>query len=178
MFRNKQSTSMTEEKKSTAGRAEEPDSDFLMSEDRAQEILERRAKNVSVEDIEDLNETLKEKTQDLKDLEEGLHWVGTLIGRAKLLYGMIRDKEFVIEMSTKVMVAAALLYFVVPADLLPDVIPGIGYVDDAFVLGTLWKLVTEELSRYIDFLDERGRGDESLDSIAFDAAGTPEPDAS
>lgn len=159
---------MIEEKNGTTHSAEEPDSNFGFSEDHAHDILERRAKKVRPEDIDELNHTLQEKAADLQALEEGLHWIGTLIGRAKLLYGMIRDKDFEIDMGTKIMVAGALLYFVVPADFLPDFIPGIGYIDDALVLGTLWKLVTDELSRYIDFLDETGRGDDSLDSIAFE----------
>lgn len=159
---------MMEEKNTTTSHAEIPDSDLGFGEDRAQEILERRARKVKPQDIEELNTTLQEKVADLKELEDGLHWIGTLIGRAKLLYGMIRDSGFVIDMSTKIMVAGALLYFVLPTDMIPDFIPGIGLIDDALVLGTLWKLVADELSRYIDYLEETGRDHDSLDSIAFD----------
>lgn len=149
--------------------AEEPDADFGMDEGRARRILERRAKKVSVEDAEDLTTTLKEKVKDLKELEEGLHWVGTLIGRAKLLFAMIRDKDFRVDMTSKLLVIAGLLYFVVPTDMMPDFIPGIGYIDDALILGTLWNIVTVELERYVQFLETANREAGSLDELAFGA---------
>lgn len=147
--------------------AEEPDFNFGMDEDRARRILERRAKKVTAQDAENLTDTLKEKVEDLKELEDGLHWIGTLIGRAKLLFAMIRDKGFQVDMTSKVLVIAGLLYFVVPIDILPDFIPGLGYIDDAFVLGTLWNLVVAELDRYVDYLENADREDESLDDLAF-----------
>lgn len=154
--------------------AEEPDFNVGMDEDRARRILERRAKKVSEEDVEKLTTTLKEKVKDLKVLEDGLHWIGTLIGRAKLLFAMVRDKEFHIDTTSKVLVIAGLLYFVVPTDMMPDFIPGIGYIDDAFVLGTLWNLVAKELDRYVDYLEDVKREDESLDTLAFGGA-EPQP---
>ncbi len=147
--------------------AEVPGNNAGVSEGRAKRILERRAEKVSTRDLSELTDKLKAKVRDLKNLEEGLHWIGTLIGRAKLLYGMIRDRDFQIELKTKLLVAAGLIYFVLPTDLTPDFIPGIGYVDDAVVLATLWKLVSEELGRYILFLKESGRGDDELDVLAF-----------
>lgn len=159
---------MTEQYSTKKGMAEEPDTNFGFGEEQAREILEERAGHVTPEDVEQLNSRLREKAEALRDLEDGMHWVGTLIGRAKLLFGMIRDRSFQIDMSTKMIVAAGLLYFVVPTDMLPDFIPGIGYIDDALVLGTLWKLVTDELERYVDFLHVSGRGDATLDSIAFE----------
>lgn len=138
-----------------------------VGEGRAKQILERRAEKVSTRDLSELMGKLKAKVSDLKDLEEGLHWIGTLIGRAKLLYGMIRDADFQIDLKSKLIVAAGLIYFVVPTDLTPDFIPGIGYIDDAVVLGTLWKLMSEELERYVLFLKETGRADDELDALAF-----------
>jgi uncharacterized membrane protein YkvA (DUF1232 family) len=44
--------------------------------------------------------------------------------------------------------AVCLLYILSPIDLIPDVIPVIGYLDDAAVLGLTLKLVNTELQRY------------------------------
>ena len=153
-------------------RAEEPDENFGVDETRARRILERGARKVKEEDAEDLTSTLREKVGELKELEEGLHWVGTLIGRAKLLFAMIRDRNFQIDMTKKLLVIAGLLYFVVPTDWIPDFIPGVGYIDDALVLGTLWNIVIAELDRYIEYLDESQKDEESLDSLAFGSNGT------
>ena len=60
-------------------------------EQRAKRILERRAGKVSAEDLRDLSDRLRTKVTDLKELEKGLYWIGTLIGRAKLLFSMIRN---------------------------------------------------------------------------------------
>lgn len=161
----------------TEPRAEEPDISFGVDDSRARRILERGARRVSEEDAEELSSTLRKKVGDLKELEDGLYWIGTLIGRAKLLFAMIRDKGFSIDTTTKLLVIAGLLYFVLPADIVPDIIPGIGYVDDALVLGTLWNLVVGELDRYVDYLEETEREHESLDKLAFGSDGTQAPAA-
>jgi uncharacterized membrane protein YkvA (DUF1232 family) len=45
-------------------------------------------------------------------------------------------------------IVAALLYFISPVDLIPDVIPVIGLVDDAFVLTLAAKLIRDDIERY------------------------------
>ena len=45
-------------------------------------------------------------------------------------------------------IAGALLYVLSPVDLIPDVIPGIGYMDDAGVIASCLKLVRLDLEKY------------------------------
>lgn len=47
-----------------------------------------------------------------------------------------------------VAILAAILYVINPADLIPDVLPGIGYIDDAFIVSLVIKLVHEDLRAY------------------------------
>ena len=153
---------------SRAPGAEDPgDVPGSISGKRAVKILSKKAAKISKEDIDRLKRTLKEKVEGLKDLEDGLFWIGTLVGRVKLLWSMIRDNEFEVSLKSKLMIAAGLLYFVLPTDLTPDMIPGIGYVDDAIVLSTLWGLVQDELSEYISFLKSSGRPLDDLEELAF-----------
>ncbi len=49
---------------------------------------------------------------------------------------------------TIVAIVAALLYVLSPADLIPDVIPGIGYLDDAAVVAFCMKQVGDDLEAY------------------------------
>lgn len=49
---------------------------------------------------------------------------------------------------TLVSLAAALLYLVSPMDLLPDVIPGIGLIDDAAVLAWLLHGIAQDLAAF------------------------------
>ncbi len=47
-----------------------------------------------------------------------------------------------------VFVAAGLLYFVMPADLIPDFILGTGFLDDAVVVAYIMKAIRDDLTRF------------------------------
>ena len=51
--------------------------------------------------------------------------------------------------------ALALVYVLSPIDVIPDVIPVIGYLDDATVLAFCLKLVETELSKYKEWKDKQ-----------------------
>ena len=69
----------------------------------------------------------------------------------KLLYEMITDKTFQISPQTYMMIAGALAYVVLPIDVIPDFIPGVGFIDDVFVLGFVIKSLHDEIERYKKF---------------------------
>lgn len=65
--------------------------------------------------------------------------------------------------AAKAMIAAALAYFVLPADAIPDVVAGLGFTDDAAVMAALLAVVGKHLKpRHKDaaraFLDRLGEG--------------------
>ena len=47
--------------------------------------------------------------------------------------------------------AAGLLYFVMPADLIPDFILGTGFLDDAVVVAYVMKAIRDDLARFEDW---------------------------
>jgi len=49
---------------------------------------------------------------------------------------------------TIIMAIAALIYFVDPFDLIPDVIPMIGYIDDAAVMGLVVAAIRDDLEKF------------------------------
>lgn len=51
--------------------------------------------------------------------------------------------------------ALALVYVLSPIDAIPDIIPGLGFVDDAAVLAFCLKLLDSELNRYKDWKKTR-----------------------
>ena len=73
-----------------------------------------------------------------------LSWLGDF----KLLYAMATDKDFTMDKTTYLLVAGALAYTVMPMDVIPDFIPGMGFVDDAFVISTVMKKIGDEVDRY------------------------------
>lgn len=46
------------------------------------------------------------------------------------------------------LVASAVVYFVTPADLIPDLLPGIGFMDDVAVVSAVVQAVRDELERF------------------------------
>lgn len=66
----------------------------------------------------------------------------------RLLNAWKRGSYRGLSMRTIVSLAAALLYVASPVDLLPDVIPGIGLIDDAAVLALLLHSIAQDLAAF------------------------------
>lgn len=71
----------------------------------------------------------------------------------KLLFDMITDKEYAVDKKTYLIIAGALAYVVFPIDIIPDFILGVGFLDDAFVLGFVMKQLMGEIDKYKKFKD-------------------------
>ena len=69
----------------------------------------------------------------------------------KLLFDMVADKNYTLDKSTYLMIAGALAYVVFPIDIIPDFILGVGFLDDAFVLGFIVKQLATEIDKYKKF---------------------------
>jgi len=65
-----------------------------------------------------------------------------------LLYNMVTDKNFTISKTAYLTIAGALAYVILPIDIIPDFIPGVGWIDDIFVIGMVKKSIAEEMERY------------------------------
>jgi uncharacterized membrane protein YkvA (DUF1232 family) len=74
--------------------------------------------------------------------------VKRMIENVQMLYEMLRDKTYSVSWSAKTIVVAALLYFISPIDFLPDFIPVLGYIDDAFVISAALNAISTEIDRY------------------------------
>lgn len=59
----------------------------------------------------------------------------------------------------KAVLVAALAYFVMPADALPDFLPGLGYLDDASVFWAVWRMLENYVTE-----DHRAHAAETLDA--------------
>jgi len=66
----------------------------------------------------------------------------------KLLYDLITDATFRISPGAWVVIAGALAYVIMPIDVVPDFIPGLGWIDDTFVLAATVARLSEEVIRY------------------------------
>jgi uncharacterized membrane protein YkvA (DUF1232 family) len=125
-----------------------------------QELLERelfaRASHISREDEKVVAEQLPEKmSQVLESAHRRLPAVKNMLGKVKTLYAMMRDKDFSMAWTSKTLVIAGLLYFISPIDLLPDYIPVLGYIDDAFVISLVMNAVATEIERYGEYIGRK-----------------------
>jgi len=110
----------------------------------------------------DLAKQLSNKfdANDVKDFIEK-HKNLDFLQDVKLLFSMVADHikgNYSIDTKTLVIITGALAYVVLPTDLIPDFIPGIGFLDDAFVIGWTIKTVKDEIENYKkSFLNEQTR---------------------
>ena len=74
----------------------------------------------------------------------------------KLLYKMVTDKGYKISGSTKAIIAGALMYVVVPTDLIPDFLAPLGLIDDATVVAIVMKSLSDEIESYKEYIS-RGK---------------------
>jgi uncharacterized membrane protein YkvA (DUF1232 family) len=77
----------------------------------------------------------------------------------KDLYGMIRDSiagKYEVPFRSLAAIAVTLLYLANPFDLIPDFIPGIGYIDDVFIVTLCVKFVGTDLDRYREWKSGEG----------------------
>jgi uncharacterized membrane protein YkvA (DUF1232 family) len=77
------------------------------------------------------------------------------------LIGMVRDAEWKLPEADKGRVLNALAYFCEPDDLIPDSIPGLGFLDDAIMVELVVRELRHEIEAYRDFCAYRVARDAS-----------------
>jgi uncharacterized membrane protein YkvA (DUF1232 family) len=107
----------------------------------------------SPEEIVDSAQTL------LRDIE-GTTTPGFILERIRKLQLMIRmltDLDWRLPHQEATRVLSALAYFTEPEDLIPDQIPGVGFLDDAIMVELVVRELEHEIDAYEDFCEFRDR---------------------
>jgi uncharacterized membrane protein YkvA (DUF1232 family) len=68
---------------------------------------------------------------------------------------MLRDDEWRLERRDRARILDALAYFADPDDLIPDRVPGLGYLDDAIMVELIVQELKHEIEAYKDFCEFR-----------------------
>lgn len=119
-----------------------------MFEKTGEEYVKEGAEKVTPKDID----KVVAKSDEIKDKFSARGPLKRFVEDGKVLRALIRDwragKYRQALYGTIAAVAFGLLYVLNPFDLVPDVLPFIGAVDDATVIGALLLLVERDLKKY------------------------------
>ena len=128
-----------------------------MDEEEAKKELEK-----GYENAEDILEDQDKMEEFLRKIEVKLNEIpvaGKSLSKIPLLVSLLKSywkKDYKdIPVKSIVAVISALLYWLLPADVIPDMIPGIGYVDDASVIAFCLKLINDDLKDYEKWRKEK-----------------------
>jgi uncharacterized membrane protein YkvA (DUF1232 family) len=113
----------------------------------------KAAANASPEDIVASAEDL------LKDIgTSGIpKFVSDRLENLEIMIRMLTDHEWALPEQESARVLNALAYFCEPEDLIPDHIPGLGFLDDAIMIELVVRELHHEIEAYRDFCDYRAK---------------------
>ena len=86
-------------------------------------------------------------------------FIGDRLNRIKMLTDMVRDAEWKLPEADKSRVLNSLAYFCQPDDLIPDSVPGLGFLDDAIMVELVVRELRHEIEAYEDFCAYRAQRD-------------------
>jgi uncharacterized membrane protein YkvA (DUF1232 family) len=95
----------------------------------------------------------------LKNIEESKapRFIVERLKSLKLMISMISDLDWRLPHQDASRVLNALAYFAEPEDLIPDHIPGLGFLDDAIMIELVVRELKPEIDAYRDFCEYRDR---------------------
>ena len=119
--------------------------------EKAREQLEADAKRITGDDIQEVAGLGKEFQAKLRAVKGRF---GRFTSQVKLLFGMIGDYKKgayrKVPWYTLAMSASAVFYFLNPFDVVPDFIPGVGFVDDALMVSLAVRALRADLKAYCE----------------------------
>ncbi len=84
-------------------------------------------------------------------------FIAERMDKLRLMIGMLADIEWRLPQQDARRVLNALAYFTEPEDLIPDHIPGVGFLDDAIMIELVVRELRHEIDAYRDFCDYRDK---------------------
>jgi len=111
-------------------------------------VLQKVRKGRSAENEDVILSEAKSLLAEVKNTDAP-QFVRSRISQLSKLIDMVKDKDWRLEGADRKRVLNALAYFADPDDLIPDRVPGLGYLDDAIMV----ELVVQDLKHEIEAFD-------------------------
>jgi uncharacterized membrane protein YkvA (DUF1232 family) len=122
-----------------------------VNEDALKERVKREAAAVTERDARRLVDRQEDLNRKFKAIPGKF---AKLINQVKLLYELIRayvDGSYrQVPWASIATAVAAVLYVLSPIDLIPDAIPGLGYIDDVFVVRLALTMIQSDLATFCE----------------------------
>lgn len=119
--------------------------------------VEEQVTKIDEEDVEilmDNEEAISKKLSNSSPLRK-------FVELGKIMFAMLKDVRNgsypEVPWFTIASIALSLLYVLNPLDLIPDFIPGIGYIDDLAVMSIAMGWIETDLHKYLDWRLEEGK---------------------
>jgi uncharacterized membrane protein YkvA (DUF1232 family) len=84
-------------------------------------------------------------------------FIADRLDKVKIMIGMLSDHEWAFPEQESARVLNALAYFCEPEDLIPDHVPGLGFLDDAIMIELVVRELRHEIDAYRDFCEYRAK---------------------
>jgi uncharacterized membrane protein YkvA (DUF1232 family) len=94
---------------------------------------------------------------EVKAAENVPEFISDRLSKLKVMTDMLSDAEWKLPEEETTRVLNALVYFGEPEDLIPDHIPGLGFLDDAIMVELVVRELKHEIEAYQDFCEFRSR---------------------
>lgn len=114
------------------------------------QFIKEHGTDINADDIQQAQEKIKTIHEQSKDA-----YVINQVTSLESMINMVADDSWVIDDNSKQQINATIRYFVDDSDVIPDHIPGIGYVDDCIVIDNTMDEIEETMLEYMDFCRTR-----------------------
>lgn len=144
---------------------------FTLSDDdldHFQKIVDKAKSALASTQSADQIEAAARKLIDDSRSAELPDFIATRLAKLEVVINMVGDAEWKLSQEERNRVLGALVYFCDPEDLIPDHIPGIGFLDDAIYVELVIRELRAEIESYEEFCsfriaEEQRRRDQGLD---------------
>ena len=122
------------------------------------DIMRRARSTVRDADDEDILDAARAVFKEVRGARAPT-FVTERLGQLEAMASMVEDGDWKLPKAERDRILSALVYFCDPEDLIPDSIPGIGYLDDAIMVELALKELRHEIEGYDDFREFRDKYD-------------------